>query len=237
LNASPDSAQPRSGYAFFVFGRLVPAAAFVALLALQIRLLLPELAAALGHFPNADAIAFVLNRVLSILFVAGLALIYIARRPAVTGRHDLVAFAVSMYASFILLAFRPMALLLNVQPALNTSTLALEISDLLVIVGVGLSIYSLLFLRFNFSIMPEARHMISHGPYGIVRHPIYLGEILSGAGLVLALPGWFSLAVLLTFIGAQLYRTRIEEEVLASVFPDYEAYARKTRFRLIPGVI
>jgi protein-S-isoprenylcysteine O-methyltransferase Ste14 len=142
-----------------------------------------------------------------------------------------------MYASFLLLAFRPVAKLFEVQQSLNSNTVALEVSNILVIVGVGLSIYSLLFLRFNFSIMPEARHMISHGPYRIVRHPIYLGEILSGAGLVLALPGWFSLAVLLTFIAAQLYRTRIEEELLASAFPDYAAYARKTRFRLIPGVI
>jgi protein-S-isoprenylcysteine O-methyltransferase Ste14 len=164
-------------------------------------------------------------------------LIYIARRPAVRVRHNLVAFVVSMYASFVLLAFRPVAQLFEVPPTLNSSTLALEISDLLVILGVGLSVYSLLFLRFNFSIMPEARHMISDGPYRIVRHPIYLGEIISGAGLVLALPGWFSLAVLLTFIAAQLYRTRIEEEVLASAFPDYEAYTQKTRFRLIPGVV
>ena len=191
----------------------------------------------MAEFPSLSAIAFVLNRVLSLLFVAGLALIYIARRPAVTGRHDLLAFVVSMYASFVLLAFRPVALLLEVQPTLNSSTIALDISNVLVILGVGLSIYSLLFLRFNFSIMPEARHMVSHGPYRIVRHPIYLGEILSGAGLVLALPGWFSLAILLTFIAAQLYRTRIEEEVLASAFPDYQAYARQTRFRLIPGVV
>jgi protein-S-isoprenylcysteine O-methyltransferase Ste14 len=206
-------------------------------LALQAELLRPELAGALAQFPSPSAIAYVSNRILSLLFVAGLALIYIARRPAAMGRHDLVAFAVSMYASFVLLAFRPIALLLEVQPALNRSTIALEASNILVILGVGLSVYSLLFLRFNFSIMPEARHMVSHGPYRVVRHPIYLGEILSGAGLVLALPSWFSVVILLSFIAAQLYRTRIEEEVLASAFPDYRVYSEVTRFRLIPGVI
>lgn len=237
MNAPLDSARPSAGYAFFVFGRLLPTAIFVALLALQAELLRPELVNALAQFPSPSAMAFVLNRILSIVFVAGLALIYIARRPAVRGRHDLVAFTVSMYASFVLLAFRPVARLLGAPPTLNTSTLAIEISDVLVILGVGLSVYSLLFLRFNFSIMPEARHMISHGPYRIVRHPIYLGEILSGAGLVLALPGWISVGTLISFIAAQLYRTRIEEAVLASVFPDYEVYAQRTPFRLIPGVI
>ena len=108
---------------------------------------------------------FILNRVFSLAFVAGLALIYIARRPPNRGRHDAVAFVVSMYASFVLLAFRPVALILEIPTTLNTSSTALDISNLLVIVGVGLSVYSLIFLRLNFSIMPEARDLITHGPY------------------------------------------------------------------------
>jgi protein-S-isoprenylcysteine O-methyltransferase Ste14 len=204
---------------------------------MQLRLIRPELSAAWNNLPDLGAAAFILNRILSLAFVAGLALIYIVRRPPRLRRHDPVAFLVSMYASFVLLAFRPVAQLLGVQLELNHSASALMASNLMVIAGVGLSVYSLLYLRFNFSIMPEAREMITGGPYRVVRHPIYLGEIVSGAGLVLAMPGALFLVLLLTFVAAQLFRTRIEESILGKAFAGYAEYVRRTRYRLIPGVL
>ncbi|HXO67075.1 MAG TPA: isoprenylcysteine carboxylmethyltransferase family protein [Candidatus Dormibacteraeota bacterium] len=204
---------------------------------MQLLLLRTELSTAWSNLPDLGASAFILNRLLSLAFVAGVALIYIVRRPPTIGRHDPVAFLVSMYASFVLLAYRPVAELLHFQPELNHSPTALMLSNLLVVAGVGLSVCSLLYLRFNFSIMPEARQLITRGPYRIVRHPIYLGEILSGGGLVLALPHPFFLVLLVTFIAAQLFRTRIEEAILRKAFPDYDGFARRTRYRLIPGVV
>jgi protein-S-isoprenylcysteine O-methyltransferase Ste14 len=237
LNALPDFARPSSGRAFFFFGRLLPATIFVLLLAYQLLLLGSELSASWSNLPDIGAIVFILNRVMSLAFVAGIALIYIVRRPPALGRHDPIAFLVAMYASFVLLAYRPVAKLLHFQPELTHNPTELMLSNLMVIAGVGLSVYSLLYLRFNFSIMPEARQLITSGPYKVVRHPIYLGEILSGAGLVLAMPHWFFLLLLATFIAAQLFRTRIEEAILRKAFPDYDGFARRTRYRLIPGVV
>jgi protein-S-isoprenylcysteine O-methyltransferase Ste14 len=71
----------------------------------------------------------------------------------------------------------------------------------------------------------------------LVRHPIYLGEIIGALGLVVILPSWFSLLVLVTFIAAQVYRTRVEEGVLVEAIPGYAAYRQLTRYRLIPWVV
>lgn len=85
----------------------------------------------------------------------------------------------------------------------------------------------------SFSIMPEARRLITAWPYSVIRHPIYFGEILSSAGLVLGNRSLGALAVYLIFVWLQIQRTKYEEAVLDSVFPDYEEYRRHTA-RLIP---
>src|SRR6266550_2679603 len=112
----------------------------------------------------------------------------------------------------------------------------LALSDIALACGMVLALYSLSYLRNRFSIVPEARGLVTTGPYQFVRHPIYLGEIIAGFGLVT--PTLFSLhaLVLVVFIGAQLTRTYYEERMLRRVYPTYEGYARRTR-RLIPFLV
>ena len=50
--------------------------------------------------------------------------------------------------------------------------------------GITWALYSLSYLGRRFSIVPEARGLVIDGPYRLARHPIYLGEILAGFGLV-----------------------------------------------------
>lgn len=101
--------------------------------------------------------------------------------------------------------------------------------------GMIWAIYSLGYLGNRFSIVPEVRGLVMTGPYRLVRHPIYLGEITAGLGLVLPTILTVHLAIFAIFLGAQLLRTYYEERVLRRVFPEYDAYSRKTR-RLIPFV-
>jgi len=112
---------------------------------------------------------------------------------------------------------------------------SLVLANVLVALGAGFSIYSLLYLRLNFSILPEARGLTTSGPYRVVRHPVYLGEILGAIGLTIALPSLVSTLVLVSFVGAQLIRTRMEERVLAAQLPGYTEYARTTP-RLLPFI-
>src|SRR5204863_279376 len=109
-------------------------------------------------------------------------------------------------------------------------------SDMFLACGITWALYSLSYLGRRFSIVPEARGLVTAGPYELVRHPIYLGEILAGFGLLLPVLFTWDALVFAVFIAAQLSRIHFEERVLSATYPQYEAYARRTR-RLIPFVL
>jgi protein-S-isoprenylcysteine O-methyltransferase Ste14 len=79
----------------------------------------------------------------------------------------------------------------------------------LVIAGTLFSICAVLVLGRSISIMPEARRLVTGGPYALVRHPLYLGEIVALAGIALQyLSGWALLLLGLVTV-FQLQRMKI----------------------------
>ena len=87
-----------------------------------------------------------------------------------------------------------------------------------------------------FGVLPEARGLVTHGPYRLVRHPLYLGEFAAMAGLLIASPSARNLAVGAVFVAAQLTRMRLEERALEREFPEYRAYAARTP-RILPSPV
>ncbi|MGK4006960.1 isoprenylcysteine carboxylmethyltransferase family protein [Sorangium sp. So ce1036] len=107
---------------------------------------------------------------------------------------------------------------------------------LIMAAGLTLSLVCLGWLGKSFSVMPEARRLVTGGPYQLVRHPLYLAGTIQAAALVVLYP---SLAALLLFtveLILQIMRMRYEERVLRDTFPEYDEYARRTPARLVPGV-
>ena len=94
-------------------------------------------------------------------------------------------------------------------------------------IGFSLSAYVLYWLGRSFSIMAEARRLITAGPYGIVRHPHVVEEIVVLGNLLLhlSLPAMLFIAMQWTI---QLRRMHHEEEVLGQAFPEYAGYAART---------
>ena len=113
--------------------------------------------------------------------------------------------------------------------------LSIIISSVIIILGMLLSIFALLALGRNVSIIPQARKLVSHGPYRLVRHPLYLGELICVFGIVVAEITTPKITVFLLFMTAQIYRSLWEEKLLISIFPEYKEYSSKKR-RFIPGI-
>jgi len=108
-------------------------------------------------------------------------------------------------------------------------------SLLLTIGGTGLAIYAALVLGRSISILPEARRLVTRGPYALVRHPLYLGEIVAIAGIALQYLSAWALLLWALVCAFQLQRMRYEERVLFQVFPKYGDYMARTA-RLMPGM-
>jgi protein-S-isoprenylcysteine O-methyltransferase Ste14 len=78
--------------------------------------------------------------------------------------------------------------------------------------------------------------VISTGPYGRVRHPMYAGGLLMLLGMPIALGSWWGLLVFVGTVPALIWRLVDEESFLARNLPGYVAYQEKVRYRLIPLV-
>ena len=105
----------------------------------------------------------------------------------------------------------------------------------LMLLGAALAVYALTQLGRSFSVMAEARQLVTSGVYRIVRHPLYVAEEIAVIGLVIQFLSYQTLLLVAVHAGFQLRRMRNEEAILISSFPEYGAYKEKTA-RLIPGI-
>jgi protein-S-isoprenylcysteine O-methyltransferase Ste14 len=144
-----------------------------------------------------------------------------SRRPV----RDPVAFAACAAAvgSLVLLQ----------GPQEGTATSLVLAGDIVALVACVWLLAAVLVLGRCFGVLPEARGLVTRGPYGVVRHPVYLGELAACAGLVLAAPSAWNFFVGAVFVGAQALRMRLEENELGEHFPEYASYAAETP-RLLP---
>ena len=78
--------------------------------------------------------------------------------------------------------------------------------------------------------------VVEHGPYAIVRHPMYLGVLLTAIGSGPAVGSWWAGLAILPVIPIFIRRTRLEDRLLHEELPGYPEYAKRTRWRIIPGV-
>jgi len=116
-------------------------------------------------------------------------------------------------------------------PVASPNDLVQGVAALFGIAGLALALYALRWLGRSFSILPEARRLVTNGPYRFVRHPLYVAEALSTLGVTLQLRQPLgALLALSTYLG-QFARMGFEEEVLERAFPEHADYRRRT-FRL-----
>jgi protein-S-isoprenylcysteine O-methyltransferase Ste14 len=83
-------------------------------------------------------------------------------------------------------------------------------------------------------VIPQARTLVSSGPYRWVRHPLYTTEIIANLGLAIHFGRTYHWTVFMLLIAGQWYRARREERLLCAQLDGYAEYRTRTA-ALIPG--
>ena len=82
----------------------------------------------------------------------------------------------------------------------------------------------------------RGHHVVSAGPYALVRHPMYLGTFFLFPSIPFILGSWWSFVPVGLFLLIILIRTAYEDRLLLEKLPGYEEYTNHTRYRLWPGI-
>jgi protein-S-isoprenylcysteine O-methyltransferase Ste14 len=106
--------------------------------------------------------------------------------------------------------------------------------------SLGLILWALTHNRFFSPVVriqtERGHHLITGGPYRFIRHPGYLGGAGSALCGAIALGSWWALLPAAGVAGVLLRRTLLEDRFLRRELPGFQDYARKVRFRLLPGI-
>jgi protein-S-isoprenylcysteine O-methyltransferase Ste14 len=78
--------------------------------------------------------------------------------------------------------------------------------------------------------------VISTGPYGVVRHPMYAAALAMLLGIPVGLGSWWGVLAFAAIVPALAWRLLDEERVLVRHLDGYADYRRKVRWRLVPGI-
>jgi protein-S-isoprenylcysteine O-methyltransferase Ste14 len=106
--------------------------------------------------------------------------------------------------------------------------------------GIAIGVRAMLentFFEFTVRIQEERGHrVIDTGPYRIVRHPGYVGACLTFLAIPLVLGSWWAFVPAVVTAGLLVLRTGLEDRTLHRELPGYPDYARRVRYRLVPGL-
>jgi len=108
-------------------------------------------------------------------------------------------------------------------------TIAISAIGLIVVVSGKLS------LGRSFGLAPANRGVVSSGVYRLVRHPIYLGYLITHLGFLLANPASWNILMLAGADIALMLRAKCEERTL-SADEAYRTYMQRVRWRVLPGI-
>ncbi|KKW65780.1 isoprenylcysteine carboxylmethyltransferase family protein [Mycolicibacterium elephantis] len=107
-----------------------------------------------------------------------------------------------------------------------------------VLVAIGLGVTSLVVIQNSFAAstvqVESDQKLVDTGLYGLVRHPMYTGNVITIVGFPLALGSYWGLLTVLPGLAALVLRIQDEEKLLREELDGYREYAQKARYRLVP---
>ncbi len=107
--------------------------------------------------------------------------------------------------------------------------------DYLNVAAILVGIAALLSLGRSFGIVPAIREIKTSGLYRMIRHPMYLSDILFKTPLILQYFSAYNLLVYGLSILLYIQRAKYEESLL-SQDPEYQQYRQRVKYRFIPFI-
>jgi protein-S-isoprenylcysteine O-methyltransferase Ste14 len=108
--------------------------------------------------------------------------------------------------------------------------------DVLIVLGFAFVFWVFQVNTFTSGIIEVAAEqtVASTGPYGLVRHPMYLGALIMLLGIPIALGSWWGMISLVPMTVVVVWRLLDEEAFLVRNLPGYVEYIATVRYRLAP---
>ena len=114
------------------------------------------------------------------------------------------------------------------------------VSLVVILAGLALGSYALIENRFFSGVvriqLDRGHQVVSGGPYRWVRHPGYVGAILTYVATPVFLDSQWALLPALAFSVIMVVRTALEDRTLQQELRGYHEYTQKVRYRLLPGI-
>lgn len=108
--------------------------------------------------------------------------------------------------------------------------------EILLIAGITLCLTATVTLGRRFGVLPADRGVETRGVYSVVRHPVYASYLLIDAGVLCVAPHGRNFA--LAAIGWMALAVRIwREETILNRSPEYAAYRRRVKYRILPKLL
>src|SRR5438309_7699588 len=155
-----------------IFGRLLPAV-FFSLFLVRYLLTLWE---SVQNVHRPFDYLFVLQQALALAYFTMLVVLYAVRLPQRGTDHRLTVIFIAFSGTFA-------AISASFLPGGTRREGLVLVADLLATAGLAYSVWRLAYLRRSFSVIPEARRLVTGGPYRLSRHPVYLREIATAIGI------------------------------------------------------
>jgi protein-S-isoprenylcysteine O-methyltransferase Ste14 len=109
-----------------------------------------------------------------------------------------------------------------------------------VLVAVGLGVVALVIIQNSYAAatvqVQAGQTVVSTGLYGLVRHPMYTGNLIMMAGIPLALGSYWGLVFVVPGVIVLASRIRDEEKLLQEGLSGYRDYTQNVRYRLAPRI-
>jgi len=110
----------------------------------------------------------------------------------------------------------------------------------LILLGYAFGSWALIENRFFSGVVriqkERGHHVVSTGPYRWMRHPGYAGALLTYVVTPVFLESLPAFVPAILLVAVLVVRTALEDKTLQAELPGYAEYAKRTRYRLVPGI-